>query len=293
MRKMFSVCLLAAVSGSSLATEIIGRAGAIQVDTAQVRALVAALPEQSRGAIAKDLQALEQLIRSDLVSRAVLTEAKAAGFERKPDTVVELNRIHEQALAQLWLVSQSQVPAGYPGAAEIAAAFEQNKAVLQTATEYHLAQVFIEAPDAVEPQRMAAALRKVMDLAPRLAVAGADFGKLARENSDQRDSAVKDGDLGWLTEDKLVPDMVAAVRALKSGATAGPVKTAQGFHFVKMIEQRPSRPLTLEESRERLVAALRTRRAQDLQQRYLQELGTRLAVSINQVELANLQSALR
>jgi parvulin-like peptidyl-prolyl isomerase len=293
MRSILIGLSLFTITTSGDASEIIGRAGAIQIDATQVRALVSALPAPSRTAVASDLQALEQLVRADLASRAVLAEAKAAGFERKPEVTIELNRIQEQALAQLWLASQATVPASYPTDADVNAAYEQNKAVLQTTAEYHLAQIFISAPDAAEPSKLAQALRRIMDLAPKISAVGADFGRLARENSEQADVVANSGDLGWLAEDKMLPDVLNAVRTLKTGQVAGPVKTTQGFHFIKLIEEKAAQPLTLPQSRDRLVKALRARRAQELQQQYLAALGTKLAVSINQVELANLQTALR
>jgi parvulin-like peptidyl-prolyl isomerase len=293
MRSLLVGILLVAAANCGLASDLIGKAGSIQIDAAQVRALVAALPEPSRVAVAKDLAALEQMVRADLASRAVLAEAKAAGFERRPEAVAELDRIHEQVLSQLWLASQAQVPASYPGEAEVSVAFNQNQAALQTIAQYRLAQIFVSAPDAADPGKLAQALRKIMDLAPRISVAGADFGKLARENSEQAETAAKDGDLGWLAEDQIMPEALSAVRLLKPSQVAGPVKTAQGFHFIKLLEAKPAQPLTLAQSHERLVTALRARRAQELQQQYLATLGNKLSISINQVELANLQAALR
>jgi peptidylprolyl isomerase len=292
MRTLIAGCLLTVAGSNVIAAEIIGKAGTTEIDAAQVRALVATLPQQSRNAVAKDLGALEQVVRADLASRAVLAEARAAGFERKAETQSELNRLRDEALTRLWLLNQAQVPAGYPTETDIATAFEAHKSALQTPAEYRLAQIFIAAPNAAEPARLSQALRKIMDLAPRLAVAS-EFGKLAREQSEQQESAAKDGELGWLAEDKIAPEVQAAVRTLKVGEIAGPVKTSQGFHFIKLLEKKPARALTLAESRERLSVALRARRAQELQQKYLADLGGKLAVSINQIGLAGLQASLK
>jgi peptidylprolyl isomerase len=267
MRALIAGCLMMAAGGSAFAAGLIGKAGATEIDADQVRALLATLPEASRQAAARDIGVLEQVVRADLANRAVLAEAKAAGFERKAETLNELSRARDEALARLWLLNQAQVPAGYPTESDIAA------------------------PNGADPATLAQALRKVMDLAPRL-TATSEFGKLAREQSEQKEAAAKGGDLGWLADDKILPEVLAAVRTLKPGEIAGPVKTAQGFHFIKMIEKKAGRVLTLAESRERLRAALRTRRAQELQQKYLAELGNKLSVSINQIELASLQAAL-
>jgi foldase protein PrsA len=74
----------------------------------------------------------------------------------------------------------------------------------------------------------------------------------------------------------MLPEVVAAVRNLEVGATAGPVKTSQGFHYVKLLERKVAPTPTFEQAREQLKAALRARRAQELEQAYLAAIDTRL-----------------
>jgi peptidylprolyl isomerase len=258
-----------------------------------VKALVAELSEATRSAVATDLGALEQLVRADLLNRAVMAEAESADFGRRPETVAALGRVRAEALARLWIAERTRLSQGYPTDAEVAAAYTEVKAGLLSPAEHHLAQIFVRAPDAADPATLAKALRKVTDLAPKLAAPAADFGKLARENSEQAESAAIGGDMGWLVEDTILPEVRGAVQTLKAGGIAGPIKTSQGFHFVRLIETRAARALTLEESLPRLVAALRNRRAAELQQKYLQELQAKLAVRVDQVGLAALQKELR
>jgi peptidylprolyl isomerase len=283
----------ALISSAAGAAGVLGTAGTVQADAAQVRALVAEQPEAVRAAIATDLAALEQLVRADLMSRAVTAEAEAGDFGRRPETIAALGRVRADALARLWIAERTRLPKDFPTEAEVARAYDEVKAGLLSPAEHHLAQIFIRAPDAADPATLARALRKVTDLAPKLAAPAADFGKLARENSEQAESAANNGDMGWLAEDTILPEVRGAVQTLKAGGIAGPIKTAQGFHFVRLLETRAARPLTLEESRQRLVAALRNQRASELQQKYLQELQAKLAVRVDQVGLAALQKELR
>jgi peptidylprolyl isomerase len=281
------------ISGMAGAAGVLGTAGTVQTDATQVKALVAELSEATRSAVATDLGALEQLVRADLLNRAVMAEAESTDFGRRPETVAALGRVRAEALARLWIAERTRLPQGYPTDAEVAAAYAEVKSGLLSPAEHHLAQIFVRAPDAADPATLAKALRKVTDLAPKLAAPAADFGKLARENSEQAESAAKGGDMGWLAEDTILPEVRGAVQTLKAGGIAGPIKTAQGFHFVRLIETRAPRALTLEESRPRLVAALRNQRSAELQQKYLQELQAKLAVRVDQVGLAALQKELR
>jgi peptidyl-prolyl cis-trans isomerase C len=64
--------------------------------------------------------------------------------------------------------------------------------------------------------------------------AGADFGKLARENSDDKESSAKDGDFGVIKRSSSYPDAIKnAVFALKTGQVSEPVKQPNGFYLFR------------------------------------------------------------
>jgi peptidyl-prolyl cis-trans isomerase C len=63
-------------------------------------------------------------------------------------------------------------------------------------------------------------------------VAGADFGKLAKANSDDETSAAKDGDFGTIRRSDKLPDAVReAIFSLKKGELSQPVKQPNGFYL--------------------------------------------------------------
>jgi parvulin-like peptidyl-prolyl isomerase len=61
---------------------------------------------------------------------------------------------------------------------------------------------------------------------------GADFGELARENSDCPSSR-DDGDLGWFSPGMMVPEFDDAAFALGVGDSSGVVETAFGYHLIQ------------------------------------------------------------
>jgi peptidyl-prolyl cis-trans isomerase C len=82
----------------------------------------------------------------------------------------------------------------------------------------------------------AEAQAKIEDLAKQIQ-GGADFGKLARENSDDQASAAKDGDFGVVTPASAYPQAVKnAVFALKLGEISAPVKQPNGFYLIRAEE---------------------------------------------------------
>jgi peptidylprolyl isomerase len=99
-----------------------------------------------------------------------------------------------------------------------------------------LAQVFVALPDGAPADKVTSGLAKVGAVQARLQKA--DFAQLAKEFSEHADSAAKGGDLGFLEESRLLPEVRAALVDAKPGSLIGPVKTAQGVHFFKLLERR-------------------------------------------------------
>lgn len=65
-------------------------------------------------------------------------------------------------------------------------------------------------------------------------VAGADFVKLVKENSEDQTSAAKDGDFGTLRSTDNLPDAIrTAIFALKAGEVSEPVKQPNGFYLFR------------------------------------------------------------
>lgn len=285
------VLLAAALSANAAQAQVIGKAGAVELTDPDVRRLVAALPADTRAAVAADDAALERFVRGELARRMLLADAKAKGFDRDPAAVAEFDRLRDEALLRAWLERQARVPDGYPSEAEIASAYDAARARQAAPTEYHLAQIFVAVPDGAPPARVADALKKAGEIQSRLATA--DFGQLARQYSEHAESAAKGGDLGMLPESRLLPEVRTAIDGLAPGAVAGPLKTAQGLHFVRLIEKKAGAVPTLSEVRSGLVAALRQQKAAELQREYLAKLGQGSAINVNQVELGKLRAALK
>ncbi len=85
---------------------------------------------------------------------------------------------------------------------------------------------------------------------------GGDFQKIAKEKSADRGSAARGGDLGYFTKDQMVPEFAEAAFKLKKGELSKPVKSAFGWHIIKLEDRRKVPVPTLEESRAQIVQQL-------------------------------------
>ncbi len=82
----------------------------------------------------------------------------------------------------------------------------------------------------------AEAKTKIEDLRKQIE-GGADFGKLARENSDDKTSAGKDGDFGTIKHNSPYPEPIkTAVFALKPGEMSQPIRQPNGFYLIRLEE---------------------------------------------------------
>jgi len=93
---------------------------------------------------------------------------------------------------------------------------------------------------------------------------GADFAALARELSDDRDTAKNGGGLGFLTRGSTFPELEEAAFEAPLNEVIGPVATAAGYHLIQVTARRAAGPSPLAEVRAEVAGefkALRARRA--------------------------------
>jgi peptidyl-prolyl cis-trans isomerase D len=84
--------------------------------------------------------------------------------------------------------------------------------------------------------------------------AGADFADLAKKNSEDPGSAVKGGELGFITHGQTVPNFDKTAFSLKPGETSGVVETEYGYHIMQVEEKQDAHTQSFEEARPQLFA---------------------------------------
>jgi len=91
----------------------------------------------------------------------------------------------------------------------------------------HILLNLVSGPDSVK------VLQKARFLVAQ-ARSGADFAKLARENSQDYGSAMQGGELGWASKDRYVKPFADAAFRTGVGNIVGPVRTQFGWHIIKV-----------------------------------------------------------
>ena len=113
-----------------------------------------------------------------------------------------------------------------------------------------LAQILVAVPESATADQVRALQAKAQRALDRVR-AGEPFAGVAAEVSDAADRAAG-GDLGLRPVDRLPSLFVDAVRDLKDGALAGPLRSGAGFHVLQLVNRsRDAAALTVIQTRAR------------------------------------------
>ncbi|MDB5778248.1 MAG: PpiC-type peptidyl-prolyl cis-trans isomerase [Polaromonas sp.] len=100
----------------------------------------------------------------------------------------------------------------------------------------NLAEILVAVPENATPDQVAGLQARAQQVLER-ARSGADFAALAAEVSASA-SRGNGGQMGLRSADRYPPLFVEATQSLRAGGLAGPVRSAAGFHILKVIEKR-------------------------------------------------------
>jgi peptidylprolyl isomerase len=271
--------------------EVVAQVGDTEVTAAELRTYLGSLPAGDQAALARDPALLSQTVRGYLARRLVVKAAQARQWDRQPAVQAQLQRVQEETLAELYLQSVSQPPAGFPSDAEVEAAYQARPGAVELPPQYRLAQLFIADPLANGAPEKARSRERLDAAVKRLEGRDADFAAVARERSEERSSAESGGEIGWLSEAQLVPGIRATVIGLSRGAVSKPVRLDEGWHLLKLLDSRPASRQSLAEARPALVAQLRAERAQVNRRAYLARLLEQSPPVVNELVLSKLLQA--
>lgn len=120
--------------------------------------------------------------------------------------------------------------------ADIDAYIQERRSAASDVAEVNLGHVLIQVPDGATEAQIRELQTRAQGVAERLR-AGADLAAQAREYS-QGSEAATGGLMGLRPLSRLPELFVQAVRALPVGAVAGPLRSAAGFHVLKVMDKR-------------------------------------------------------
>jgi peptidyl-prolyl cis-trans isomerase SurA len=109
---------------------------------------------------------------------------------------------------------------------------------------------------------------------------GDDFALLARGNSDDKASALKGGDLGWVAPGALVPPFEDAMNRLAINQVSDPIQTQFGWHIIQVLE-RQKQDNSSEFRKSKVADEIRRRKIEEETELWLRRLRDEAYVEIN------------
>lgn len=269
---MSTIPLLSAVCVAS--EEVVAKIGDVAIKSEEIREIISGLSPEQQRKLREEPQAFGQYVRALLVQRLVLKEAEEKKWDQNPEVIVELVRARESALTESFLKAQAVPEQAYPTPAEVKQAYDDNKEKWVLPLALRLSQIFIASDQ-----------KKLDAVVKRLNAKPADFAAIAREFSEESTTAVRGGELGWLTEEQIQPEIRSQLPKWQVDALSAPIKLNDGWHILKILDVRAAQTLTLDQVKEDLVAELRAQKSQQLRQDYLNALIKQHPVAINEIAL--------
>lgn len=264
---------------------VLGRVGDIQVTVGELRDILSGLGVKE-GAISNvDPAALNQAVRSLLVQRMLLQEAKDAGWDQQAAVKAQLERLRENAIVETYVQSKAAPPETYPSEAELQAAYDNNKNALLVPKTYRVAQIFVAAPKGSSKEVEDKATAKVAEVRKALA-AGEEFAKVASAHSQEIESAGRGGEIGWLQESQVQPGIRDVISKLKVNAVSEAVRLDDGYHFVTVLDVREPFTPTLDQVKAQLRQRMRQEKTKANSEAYLAQVLKENPLAINELALS-------
>jgi len=281
-----TVGLCASTGAFAQDASVIARVGDIEIRGDEIRAMVDKLEPREHAAIERDPALLNQSVRQLLVSRLVLKEAVAKQWEKEAATAAAIEQARNAVIVESYLQSLTKVDDAFPGEADLKAAYEANKASLLLPRQFKLAQIFVAAPKTAESAAIESAKTRIEAIRKNLRQPNADFAAIARAQSDEKTSAASNGEIGWVAENQIQPEIRAKVAELSKNGVSDPIRLDDGWHIMKCLEVKEARTASFDEVRARLAQQLRAERARATRQAYLAELVKQNPLSVNELGLS-------
>lgn len=270
---------------------VVARMGAVEVQRGEVQAMLNALAPQARAQVKANRTLLDNMVRGRLAEKALLQQAQSQNWAQRPEVKAQIEAATREIVFRSYLASVSAVPADYPSDKELNAAYERTKSNWVDPAMYRVAQIFLPAP--INDAAAVARVRKQADDVARQAQAPKTDFTASMKKYSQDPGAQQGSDTGMIALSQLLPEMRPVVATMRKGQVSAPVQSAQGFHILKLVDERPQQTATFAQVRDRLRLAMRQERQQQAAQTYLQGLLDKQSVTLDGAALGAVLDATR
>ncbi len=257
---------------------VVGKVGDFVLRQADLERVIANFPVDAQQKLQGE-QEQAALVSQILLTKALAAKAKKDAFDRKPEVKEQLSYLIDQFIGQEYLrkvvIANVSVPEE-----ELKKYYQEHEKDFAVPERVKASHIYVAAAKDATSEVKAKAKAKAEKIR-KLLKKGEDFAKLARENSEDTDSAAKGGDLGYLTPGKTnSEEFEKVVFSLKEGELSPVVETPFGYHIAKVTERQEKRTATFDEAREYILANLKEQSEQKTAQEFLDKLAKEMGLEV-------------
>ena len=120
--------------------DVVAKLGGTEIRVSDLQRLIETQPPEVRDQLLKSPPVLDRLVRTEVYRRALIEEARAKAWDKRPDVAVQMERAREQVLVTSYMNELAKPPADFPGEQELAAAYNANQAEFAIPRQFRVAQ---------------------------------------------------------------------------------------------------------------------------------------------------------
>ena len=163
-----------------------------------------------------------------------------------------------------------------PTEQQIKTRYDATKEEFKRQEQAHILHILIKVDPNAPPAVDAAARAKAEGIVKQLR-GGADFGALAKANSQDPSSAGNGGDMGFIDRGMTVEPFDQAAFSIPLNQISDPIRTKEfGYHIIKVLDRRPAGYKPFEEVRLQIASQIANQMAQDQAKDEIAKVSTRI-----------------
>ncbi len=248
---LVAMTLLLSTAAWAKDSAIVAKVGGHTLTVEQFNQQVKQLPPQLQMALmqrpALKKQFLDRWVQLTLLALA----ARDSGLDKKKDIKLQIDEAANSILARAYMREKIDAEDIKVSDKEVEEYYKLHKDKYKEKEAVKARHILVKVDKDGDKKAWSAAEKKA-EMIREKAVKGSDFAALAKEYSDDPGSKSNGGDLGFFTRGRMVPEFEKAAFSLKKGEISQPVKTAFGYHVIKLEDKKKGHQKTLDEVREEI-----------------------------------------
>ena len=258
---------------------VVARRGGVEITVADVQAKAATLEPEQREALLSSSQNINQMIENLLIMRQIANEADPKSYADDPVMQARLRQVADEVIGvhQLDHIRNTRISSNFELLAK--ENYLANLASMKTPREGKVRHLLIGTNSRTDAE----ALARVQELAKELATADDDkFAAAVLEHSDDP-GKTSNGGIYSVPENSTDMDpafMQGALALTIKGQMSQPVKTAFGYHLIKLIDQRAAETIPFEQAKATIIAKLKQDARRKVVMEYRAELMARSELEV-------------